>query len=241
MTNELKKAIETVKEYLDMDSDVDSEYLNAQRTIIQALESQPTDAKQDCEHCIHTYGTLGCCDMVNNEWVYDCDFGKEQYKKEHEEQPTDAVSRQDVDAYIAKLMSGYLYDEERTRLEEFSAYLWELPPVTPRTNLAKTSQDCISRKAVRKLICQNNDYYGYSERFHDFTEKCLQLPPATPQRPTGKWEYVQYDGNPNIGNWHCSECNRIVCGAITAVNPVYAYKYCPNCGAEMSGGGEDDT
>ena len=39
MTNELKKAIETVKEYLDMDSDVDSEYLNAQRTIIKALES----------------------------------------------------------------------------------------------------------------------------------------------------------------------------------------------------------
>lgn len=40
MTNELKKAIEIVKSYLDMDSDVDSEYLNAQRTIIQALESQ---------------------------------------------------------------------------------------------------------------------------------------------------------------------------------------------------------
>lgn len=40
MTNELKKAIEIVKAYLDMDSDVDSEYLNAQRTIIQALEQQ---------------------------------------------------------------------------------------------------------------------------------------------------------------------------------------------------------
>lgn len=49
----------------------------------------------------------------------------------------------------------------------------------------------------------------------------------------GHWEYVQYDGNPNIGNWHCSECNRIVCGAITAANPVYAYKYCPECGAKM--------
>ena len=46
MTHELKKAIEIVKAYLDMDSDVDSEYLNAQRTIIQALETQPTDA--DC-------------------------------------------------------------------------------------------------------------------------------------------------------------------------------------------------
>lgn len=49
----------------------------------------------------------------------------------------------------------------------------------------------------------------------------------------GRWEWVQYDGNPNIGNWHCSECNRIVCGAITAVNPIYSYKYCPNCGTKM--------
>lgn len=41
----------------------------------------------------------------------------------------DCISREAVDDYIAKLMSGYLYDEERTRLEEFSAYLWELPSV----------------------------------------------------------------------------------------------------------------
>lgn len=59
------------------------------------------------------------------------------------------------------------------------------------------------------------------------------LPSVKPQPKTGRWVWVQYDGNPNIGNWHCSECNRIVCGAITAVNPVYAYKYCPNCGARM--------
>jgi hypothetical protein len=57
-------------------------------------------------------------------------------------QPTDAVSRQDVDAYIAKLMSGYLYDEERTRLEEFSAYLWDLPSVTPQRSKGKWLDDC---------------------------------------------------------------------------------------------------
>ena len=47
-------------------------------------EQHPCEGKQDCEHCIHTYGTLGCCDVVNNEWIYDCDFGREQYRKEHE-------------------------------------------------------------------------------------------------------------------------------------------------------------
>jgi hypothetical protein len=57
MTNELKKAIEIVKGYLDMDSDVDSEYLNAQRTIIQALETQPTD-KGEISDGYHTFNQL---------------------------------------------------------------------------------------------------------------------------------------------------------------------------------------
>ena len=43
---------------------------------------------------------------------------------------TDAISRQAVDEYISHLLSDYLYDEERERLEQFSAWLWdELPSV----------------------------------------------------------------------------------------------------------------
>lgn len=45
----------------------------------------------------------------------------------------------------------------------------------------QSCEDCISREAVRELICQDNDKYGYSDRFHEFTEKCLQLPPVTPK------------------------------------------------------------
>ena len=45
----------------------------------------------------------------------------------------DCISRQAVDDYISHWMSGYIYDEERTRLEDFSAWLWdELPSVTPQ-------------------------------------------------------------------------------------------------------------
>lgn len=43
-----------------------------------------------------------------------------------------AISKEAVDNYIAKLLSGYLYEEERTRLEGLSAYLWELPSVKPQ-------------------------------------------------------------------------------------------------------------
>lgn len=185
MTNELKQAIETVKEYLDMDSDVDSEYLNAQRTIIQALEAQPTDA----------------------------------------------VSRQDVDAYIAKLMSGYLYDEERTRLEEFSAYLWELPSVTPRTNPAETSQDCISREAVIVGLVNIAKAKAKSDAQKSMMGRCMffveQLPPVQPDRPKGKWIHP-YKSDIAC---ECSECH-------IQMPITNYYHYCPNCGAEMSGGAE---
>ena len=40
----------------------------------------------------------------------------------------------------------------------------------------------------------------------------------------GRWMFRQYDANPKIGNYHCSECG---CLADKITN------YCPNCGARM--------
>lgn len=34
---------------------------------------------KDCEHCSKTYGTLGCCDTVSNEWAYSCKEGQREY------------------------------------------------------------------------------------------------------------------------------------------------------------------
>ena len=97
--------------------------------------------------------------------------------------------------------------------------------------------DAISRQAAIDIIeswLSCDDYNNAEQHIMRATESILyDLPPVTPQPKTGHWEWIQYDGNPNIGNWHCSECSRIVRGAITAANPVYAYKYCPNCGAKM--------
>ena len=55
-------------------------------------------------------------------------------------------------------------------------------------------------------------------------------PSVTPQPKIGYWEYVQYDSNPNIGNWHCSECKGI-CTEMHSIED--SYNYCPNCGAKM--------
>ena len=34
---------------------------------------------KDCDHCSKTYGTLGCCTTVNNQWVYSCTEGQKEY------------------------------------------------------------------------------------------------------------------------------------------------------------------
>lgn len=34
---------------------------------------------KDCDHCWNTVGSFGCCDTVNNEWVYFCVEGQKKY------------------------------------------------------------------------------------------------------------------------------------------------------------------
>lgn len=64
------------------------------------------------------------------------------------------------------------------------------------------------------------------------------LPSVTPAEKVGRWEWVQYDGNPNIGNWHCSECGSIfIEGTIKKEkDSIPFYKYCPSCGAKLEEG-----
>ena len=95
--------------------------------------------------------------------------------------------------------------------------------------------DCISRKAVLDLVAD------YDLSMGQVVNGIYALPSVTPQpkaeqetcQPkTGHWEWVQYDANPNIGNWHCSECSCILRGE-TNGGPVRLPKYCPECGAKM--------
>ena len=50
----------------------------------------------------------------------------------------------------------------------------------------------------------------------------------------GYWEWVQYDSNPNIGNWHCSKCRTIIPHMPEETDNTPIYKWCPMCGAKMS-------
>lgn len=93
-------------------------------------------------------------------------------------------------------------------------------------------EDCVSREAVKE---QFEEVVHNNGSATEFLVRLWKLPSVTPTRPTGKWEYVQYDYNPNIGNWHCSECRNIVieCANKNEEGGIPKYKYCPNCGARM--------
>lgn len=65
----------------------------------------------DCSKCIHTYGTLGCCTTVSNEWVYDCEHGMEQYKSTKAEPQGDLISRAEA-AEIFEVMLKTVTDQK---------------------------------------------------------------------------------------------------------------------------------
>ena len=157
-----------------------------------------------------------------------------------EQQPCeDCISRQKAIDTVVFECGGWI-----GLAREISKQLRQLPPVTPSYNSIKTElkpcEDCISRADVRKLICKNNDKYGYSDRFHKFTNECLNLPSVTPQPKMGRWV------EENINEWSrkvfCSECGCLPPFEHISNGDVYSAsgygvinktKFCPNCGVKM--------
>lgn len=86
----------------------------------------------------------------------------------------DCISREAVDEYITNLLSGYLYDEERTRLEDLSAFVWELPSVIPKY----TDEEIDKAQAVEQA----------------YVDKMVELAVEETKRPTGKWIDIGDEG-----------------------------------------------
>ena len=100
---------------------------------------------------------------------------------------------------------------------------------------AEPCEDCVSREAVHNLIIPwLNDYLldETREALETIDYKIEDLPSVTPKPKIGRWIYIQYDGNPRIGNWKCSLCMRnVMFGQNQNDKPLY--NYCPHCGAKM--------
>lgn len=90
--------------------------------------------------------------------------------------------------------------------------------------------DAVSRQAVLETIDDDNRNGHYSCFATNNDAECFkqiirELPSVTAQPKIGYWEWLQYDGNPKIGNFHCSLCH--------SIGRTY-FDYCPYCGAKMS-------
>lgn len=111
------------------------------------------------------------------------------------------------------------------------------------------NNDLISRSALKKAIRNPNDKRYLSESIISLVFERIDNAPTVEytfeeafqktvcenklycpnKRQKGEWVFVQYDANPNIGNWHCSECRFI------ARSSIEHLLFCPNCGAKMKG------
>lgn len=104
---------------------------------------------------------------------------------------------------------------------------------------AEPTGDLISRQAVldRKYVVEVQNMWHMTEEIEVVNVDDIKaLPSVNPQEPkTGRWEWVQYDYNPKLGNWHCSECRSVVieCVYKNKKAGIPLYKYCPQCGAKM--------
>ena len=92
--------------------------------------------------------------------------------------------------------------------------------------------DAISRHEVLSIIECHKNIDG-NDAIVWIEKEIGELPSVTPQPKAGRWEWVQYDSNPNIGNWHCSECRTIIPHMPEKKDNTPIYKWCPMCGAKM--------
>lgn len=150
---------------------------------------------------------------------------------------SDLISRQAVIDRINRLIEvekkqgtdDWGYGLERVKAYEAMLYMVKSEYLHPSVEPEKCG-DCISRKAAFKALQIKGDYDTLNE-VYDRLEK---LPSVEPERKPGEWKYIQYDGNPKIGNWHCSECKRIVFLLHSQKqNEKPLYDFCPWCGAKM--------
>ena len=86
--------------------------------------------------------------------------------------------------------------------------------------------DYISRQAAIR-IAEQGQIQGFEWQF----KKLCTLPSAEPERKKGKWI-----DNRDV-SWMCSECGKW----LDVLQGDIDMNYCPNCGADMTGGKKNET
>ena len=118
--------------------------------------------------------------------------------------------------------------------------------------ISQPCEDCISREAVIDHICEDKECYkeeckGRTLKRCPDLQWVFDLPSVTPYPKVGHNENNDYA---DCDQFVCSECGIELQDWHRVERDIddedityheYTFKYCPNCGAEMSGGGEDEA
>lgn len=217
-----------------------AEYQEAKARAIQALEAQPNR----CDSCTHS-------EEQDGSNCYECVKGMAD---NFEAQQTDAVSRGEALKQIDAILKQY-HDMGMNTAEIIVSHtrdiIEKLPSIIPCDareaylkgydygvkdwfkSKTQPCDDCISRASLIDKAMSWDTHFTDSERYVSLSD-IMALPSVTPQRPKGKWIKV-YPLGMDYEAYMCSEC-KTGDWDIT----IGEYKFCPYCGAEMSGGGEDD-
>ena len=106
----------------------------------------------------------------------------------------------------------------------------------------------MTRKEAREYIIKHcNPHRDTGTKWDDAME-CAIKALGEPERKKGKWIL---DEDPHDGDCRCSACliaidqmhkrNHSLLNALTGGKWWTFYKYCPNCGADMTRGEQDET
>lgn len=160
MTNE--RAVEILNLDLDILGQYGCETAEAYKMAIQALEAQPTDAVSREAVIKNIKGWFDKIEL-NPDILIDSIVTLPSVTPRINLALTsqDCISREEVQDLISRWLSDYLLDETREALETINYKVGDMPSVTPRRDLAETSQDCIRRQAVIILIDEASEMHPY--------------------------------------------------------------------------------
>lgn len=147
-------------------------------------------------------------------------------------------------------------------LKELKYYTEDLPHYSPDEvaealetaikDLEQQPTDAVSRSELQKTMDSlplfrfvNNDHEEADDYYNcESVDMVIRnLPSVTPQRPKGKW--IEVEVRNVYATLKCSVCGRVIEPIFDFCKYSYedikrSYPYC-HCGAEMSGGGEDEV
>lgn len=220
---------------------------------IQALEQQPNR----CDSCTHS-------EEQDGSNCYECVKGMAD---NFEAQPTsdDEIIKAlkavrtfhngnyapQIDEAIRRLtMKKSAYVQVKLSDERLQKAVAEAVEKTKAEIEAQPCEDCISKYIKQKIDyledmasletnegrwVEEGQYLYAISVLEEIEEYIKSLPSVTPQKPKGKWIDVNDDSH-GWGAYRCHVCSECKDYYTTS---AYEMKYCPNCGAEMSGGGEE--